>query len=206
MSDQRRKKGVSRREALAGLLGGSLGALAPTEAPAAAPAAGTPQAGARGGWSPAFLSSHQYDTLAALAERIIPGSIEAEAARFVDRLLSVDVQDAQRSFLVSLSAFDAESLARYRRPFVRLGRDEQSAILDAAAESERQLPDQRIDWGWFAVPQKDAPPAGLGPHLVQLKAWISRAYYSSERGARELGWTGAPIHDDFPGCTHGGHA
>jgi len=211
MSDRRKDgKGVSRRDAIAGLVGGSLGALAPgSEAtaapPRAAPGAQAQQAEAPAEWVPAFLSPHQYETLAELAERILPGSAEAGVARFVDRLLSVDVQETQRAFLLSLSAFDACSLERFRQPFVRLARDEQAAVLDAAAESEREHAGERVDWGWFAVPERADPLPGLGPHLVQLKTWISRAYYSSERGARELGWTGSPVHDGFPGCTHGGH-
>ena len=37
-----------------------------------------------------------------------------------------------------------------------------------------------------------------------LKGWISGAYYSSEPGMRELGWTGNVFFDKFTGCQHGG--
>jgi hypothetical protein len=38
-------------------------------------------------------------------------------------------------------------------------------------------------------------------HFRRLKAGISRAFYSSEIGMRELGWDGPP-HGEFEGCTH----
>ena len=37
-----------------------------------------------------------------------------------------------------------------------------------------------------------------------LKGWIAGAYYSSEPGMRELGWTGNVFHTEMPGCTHPG--
>jgi len=46
----------------------------------------------------------------------------------------------------------------------------------------------------------------LGRHLRNLKGWISGAYYTSEQGLKELGWTGNMAFDSFPGCTHGSHA
>lgn len=209
--DHSESKGVSRRNAIAGIVGGGLGALAPAGAAAATrpEASGARQsadgATAGGEWPPPFLSEHQRETLEALAERILPGSREAGVARFVDRLLGVSSPGERSGFLAALSAFDAESLGRWRRPFVRLDRDEQAAILDDAAREERESLQRPVDWGWFDVPAEAELPASLGARLFHLKAWIGRAYYSSERGARELGWTGVPIHDGFPGCTHGGH-
>jgi len=35
-----------------------------------------------------------------------------------------------------------------------------------------------------------------------LKGWISGAYYSSEMGMRELGWTEDRVFGSFPGCEH----
>jgi hypothetical protein len=42
-------------------------------------------------------------------------------------------------------------------------------------------------------------------HFELLKGWIAGAYYSSEAGMRELGWTGTVIHERFVGCEHGTH-
>jgi hypothetical protein len=42
----------------------------------------------------------------------------------------------------------------------------------------------------------------LHGHFENLKGWISGAYYSSEVGMRELGWTGDRVFASFPGCEH----
>ena len=41
-------------------------------------------------YKPEFLEQHQYATLEAIAERIVPGSTKARVAPFVDQLLAVD--------------------------------------------------------------------------------------------------------------------
>jgi len=43
---------------------------------------------------------------------------------------------------------------------------------------------------------------GLRKHFENLKGWISGAYYSSEAGMRELGWTEDRVFEKFPGCEH----
>jgi len=49
-------------------------------------------------------------------------------------------------------------------------------------------------------------PPTLRDHFEHLKGWIVGAYYSSEIGMRELGWTGNVFYAGFPGCPHpGGH-
>ena len=50
------------------------------------------------------------------------------------------------------------------------------------------------------------PESAFRSHFQNVKDWIAGAYYSSERGMRELGWTGNTFHGELPGCTHpGGH-
>ena len=52
----------------------------------------------------------------------------------------------------------------------------------------------------------DAKTSAMRGHFQNLKDWIAGAYYSSEDGMRELGWTGNVFHQELPGCTHpGGH-
>src|SRR5574340_140825 len=82
----------------------------------------------KGNWSPAFLDQHQSETLEVLAERIIPGASKAQVNRFIDLLLSVDTQDAQKKFLASLSAFEAESLKRFSHPYKDLPETQQNEI------------------------------------------------------------------------------
>lgn len=140
-------------------------------------------------WTPQFLDPHQYETLVVLAERLVPGSTQAESARFIDLLLSVDTQDAQKKFLESMSAFEAESLRRFSHPFKDLTEAQQSEILTLASTTRP------------AEGQEDQPlQATLGNHFSNLKGWISRAYFSSETGMKDLGWTGQVYFSSFPGC------
>ena len=155
-------------------------------------------------WAPEFLDSHQNETLIIVAERIVPGSTKAQVNRFIDLLLSVDIPEHQQRFNNSLSAIDGESLNRYGHPFKALSEAQQNEVLTAAstAKSSRQA---EGDWTWFDVPSDQgplAPNVALRDHFDNLKGWISGAYYSSEVGMRELGWTGDVYFDSFPGCQH----
>jgi len=160
---------------------------------------------AAGEWTPAFLSPHQDETLAALGERIVPGSTEARVSRFVDLLLSVDTREARSGFLTALAAFEAESLRRFERPFVGLTEAEQHEVLEAGAAAERAHPKGHRDWGWFAIPETpESRDPDLGDSLAHLKGWVAGAYYSSEVGMKELGWTGDTFFEGYPGCSHPG--
>ncbi|HZT68699.1 MAG TPA: gluconate 2-dehydrogenase subunit 3 family protein [Terriglobia bacterium] len=140
-------------------------------------------------WTPEFLDQHQSDTLEILAERIIPGSSKAEVNRFIDLLLSVDTEETKRAFLESLSAFDGEALKRFSRPFKDLSEAQQNEILTSASTAERS----------HAV--EDEPrQITMRDHFENLKSWVAKAYYSSEIGMRELGWTGQVFFTSFPGC------
>jgi len=145
------------------------------------------------GWSPAFLDQHQSETLEVLGERIIPGSSKAQVNRFIDLLLSVDTQDPQKKFIASLSAFESESLRRFSHPYKDLTVSQQNEILATASTAKH---------GKTAEGQ----PHGLTlrDHFENLKSWVSGAYFSSEIGMKELGWTGQVFFTSFPGCQESG--
>jgi len=133
-----------------------------------------------------FLSTSQFESLARLSEAIIPGANKAHAAEFVDLLLSVEAVKEQRQFGDSLSAFETESKKRYGRKLAVIAPAELNHLLtDACAESKND---------------KDAESLRIA--FEDLKEWISGAYYSSEMGMRELGWTPDRVFAEFPGCTH----
>ena len=155
------------------------------------------------GAKPVFLDQHQFDTLASLAELIVPGSAKANVAGFVDQLLAVDTQDAQRAFLNALGVFEGESIARYGHPWKALTEAQQIELLTAAstAQSSRQPHNRRV------VSPPPSGPLTLRDQFDDLKGWIAGAYYSSEIGLRELGYTGNMFFASFPGCEHpGGHS
>lgn len=157
---------------------------------------------AQAAYEPEFLDAHQFDTLEALAERIVPRSTEARVAPFIDQLLAVDSADSQRSFLSSLGAFDMLANERHGKPWKSLGAAEQDTLLTEASTAE---PGRSMAGG--GDPRRPFPSVRVGKatmrdHFENLKGWISGAFYSSEIGMRELGWTGEMFFQSLPGCDH----
>lgn len=188
---------ISRRAALQSLLGGAgAGFLNPSSAWAHHPMREhlenpgaieqAEQRAAASSASPPFLDEHQTKTLDALAEAIVPGSRAAKVPAFLDQLLAVESAANQRGFLGSLGAFDMAATTAHRKSWTALTASEQDALLREASTA----PDE----------------SAVRAHFENLKGWIVGAYYSSEQGMRELGWTGNMLHRELPGCTHpGGH-
>jgi hypothetical protein len=168
---------------------------------AAAATAGQPAAAA------GFLDAHQLETLASLAEAIVPGSSEAGVAVFVDQVLAADSQEEQVRFLAALGAIQAESLTRFGRPWLSLDAAQRTVLLTAASTG----PSARARRYWTPGEPVLAPPPERRPPTLRdrfdlVKRRVAEAYYSSEKGMKELGWTGQMVHAEFPGCTHpGGH-
>ena len=144
-------------------------------------------------WKPLVLDAQQDKTLEALAESIVPGSRKAQVNRFIDLLLSVDTADHKKEFVDSLTAFEAESQKRFGKGFLSLDAGQQTMLLTDAATAPAGE-----DSASGAA--KESP--GLRARFENLKGWISGAYYSSEAGMRELGWTGDYVFERFPGCEH----
>jgi hypothetical protein len=154
-----------------------------------------------------FLDPHQLETLASLAESIVPGSTAAGVAPFVDRLLAEDTPERQRAFLAALGAIQAESAARYRRPWLGLEPEQRAEILTVASTGRPSREPRPWTSGQpVLVPAPPPAPPTLRDRFDLLKERIATAYYSSEAGMKDLGWTGNLIHEVFPGCPHpGGH-
>lgn len=151
---------------------------------------------ARPDWKPQFLSEHQNETLLVLSDLIIPetdtpGARAALVNRFLDHLLAAESRETQREFLNSLAFLDGESRQRYGHAFVHLAPDQQRDLLTFLA-----YPHGMVTWG---DNRSDYP--GFD-HFRRLKGWISRAYYNSEIGMKELGWDESAVHGPFEGCPH----
>jgi len=155
------------------------------------------------GWEPIFFDPHQIETLIVMAERIVPNSTQAQVNRFIDTLISVDTQDNQKKFLASLSAFDHEAIIHYNCPFKDLSEEQQNAILTEASTAEPSQPGAGARRRRRpAVPKAGSvqPVLTLRDHFENIKAWVSSAFYSSEFGMKELGWTGQVAWESLPGC------
>lgn len=145
-------------------------------------------------WKPAFLTSQQNELLAALAEGIVPGSTRAHVSPFIDLLLSVDKPENQRKFVESLAALDVEAQKQFKKSFPALDEEQKNAFLTDASTKPKDANAPGTE------PEKKQ--SALYSHFENLKGWISGAYYSSEVGMRELGWTGDYAFAAFPGCAH----
>jgi Gluconate 2-dehydrogenase subunit 3 len=189
--------GIRRREALQALLGTVGAGLAlPSIVEAQHPMHQYPpspavvqeaqQKAAVAAYAPEFLDAHQLKTLEVLAEAIVPGSTTARVAPFLDQLLAVESAENQRAFLGALGAFDMAASTKHGKAWNAIAATEQDVLLRDVSTAD--------------------PKSAMQGHFQNLKGWIAGAYYSSEPGMRELGWTGAMIFAEFPGCTHpGGH-
>lgn len=131
-------------------------------------------------YQPAFLTSAQFASLVVLSEAIIPGSRKAQSAEFMDLLLTVDNVKEQQQFASSLAAMEAASQTMFHKDVPTLGSVELKQLLEA----------------------ESAKDSGEGSPFGTLKSWTVTAYYSSEIGLRELGWTPDRVFPAFPGCAH----
>lgn len=197
-------------QAIAGSVGAGLAAPPFAKADAAHAHGAREAAAAMAGQAAApagFLDAHQLETLGSLAEAIVPGSGEAGVAAFVDQVLAAETQEEQRSFLSALGAIQAESLTRFGRPWLALDAAQRTVLLTAASTG----PSARARRYWTPGEPVLAPPPERRPQTLRdrfdlVKRRVAEAYYSSEKGMKELGWTGQMVHPEFPGCTHpGGH-
>ena len=152
-------------------------------------------------WKPEFLDAHQFATLSALAERILPGSVASGSDRFIDQLLAVDSRENQGRFLTALGAFEGESRTRFGRPWKALTEAQQVEVLTAASTMAAEAPPRQ---GRAPAPKPGPGQVGLRDQFDHLKGWIVGAHYSSEAGMRELGWTGQSFFTSFPDCPHPG--
>ena len=200
-------------QVLAGSVGAGLAApaLATGEASHAHGSAGSAAAQTTGAATaplPTLLDENELAMLKSLAETIVPGSSEAGVAAFVDQLLAVDTRERQRDFLAALGAIQSEALSRYGKSWMSLDSGQQTELLTAASTGPRSREPRYWKPGEpVLVPEGPRLPPTLRDRFELLKDRIASAYYSSEKGMKELGWTGQMVHPEYPGCTHpDGHA
>lgn len=208
---QAESSGLGRRAILQGLLGGvgaglalPLGAETHPVHQHLADAAKVNRAAAQAkdaAWKPEFLDAHQFATLTALAERILPGSVASGSDRFIDQLLAVDSRENRGRFLSALGAFEGEARTRFARPWKALTEAQQVEILTAASTMAAAAPQRQ---GRAPAPRPGPGQIGLRDQFDHLKGWIVGAHYSSEAGMRELGFTGQSFFTSFPDCPHPG--
>jgi hypothetical protein len=129
---------------------------------------------------PLFLSAAQLTTLDVLAEAVVSGSRQTQSAQFIDLLLSCDTHQIQEEFLASFAALETASQQAFHTGIAALDPEQLQRLLTTVS----------------------APAFVDYKHFNNLKEWITGAYYSSEIGMRELGWTPDRVFSAFPACPH----
>lgn len=138
-------------------------------------------------WKPLYLNAEQNRQLLSLSGSIVPGSEKALVNRFIDLLLSVDTSENRLKFSASLLAMDEAAKKPSGRSFLALTLTQREGFLTAVS---------------IKPADHDKSAFELYEHFENLKGWISGAYFSSEAGMRELGWTGDFAFGKYPECEH----
>lgn len=135
---------------------------------------------------PSFFNEHEFATVSAVTERIIPtdetpGAREAKVAEFVDLMVKnqPDLHSVYRNALVWLDA-------QREKPFVTLAAKQQDEILRALADAKDVTPENETAVRFFK----------------SIRALTIDGFYTSKVGLKELGYTGNTYLSEFKGCTH----
>lgn len=203
---------MKRRTLLRSLAGGVAGTVAgATVAPLVA---GTPvgshQPHAPGAQDPPssdtrLLDEHQRRTLTSLAEMLVPGSTAAGVVDLIDRVAAVESPPRQRRFLNALGAFEREARVAHGARWIDLDEPTRAKILQAASsgpEGRSRVPAWTKGQPLVFESTDPPPPATARDHADHLRSIVARAYYSTEPGMKELGWTGRAVFTGLPGCDH----
>lgn len=154
---------------------------------------------------PRLLDDHLRETLSVLAEELLPGSRAAGVAELLDRVMAVEPIEEQRRFLSALGAFEREARERYAKPWLELDRSQRIEILSAASTLAPQRPRASTWTRGQPVELEEpgpTPPSNLRDHFDRLRAWVARAYATTEVGMKDLGFNGKMAWANFPGCPH----
>jgi gluconate 2-dehydrogenase gamma chain len=190
-------RGVSRRDILKtlamGAVGGSVLQVIPAEAAefahqmvrkekATSPA---------GKYVPKYFSAHQYETVSALCDAIIPkdeksgGAVEAGAPEFID-LLTSENPEYQLKLGGGLAWLDNFCTDKYEKVFLECTPEQRKEVLDLIAFRKNAKQDAALSQGvaFFAF----------------LRNMTCDAFYTSKIGIEDLQYIGNTSLREFPGC------
>jgi hypothetical protein len=124
-------------------------------------------------WHAQVFDDHQIETVAVLAELIIPrtdtpGARDARVHQHLDRVLSVSPEEARVKFLEGLWWLDGYCLHSAAKPFIEVSPAEQMEILVKL----------------YGSSEPDLKPGAEFVHLA--KNWAAKIYYSTQAGVEEL--------------------
>ena len=142
-------------------------------------------------YAPKFFSAHDYKTLQALCQTIIPadadsgGAIEAGAPEFID-LLTSENKDYQVTLGGGLMWLDSTCSDRYGMAYLECTPEQQKEILDKIAYRKNALADSSLDQGVA--------------FFSSLRNMTADGFFTSKLGIQYLGYIGNTFLKEFPGC------
>jgi len=142
-------------------------------------------------YAPKFFAAHEYKTLQALCQTIIPadaesgGAIEAGAPEFIDLLTSENTQ-YQVKLSGGLMWLDSICSDHYGQVYLDCSPQQQKETLDQIAYRNNAATDERLSQGveFFSF----------------LRNMTADGFFTSEIGIKYLGYIGSTFLKEFPGC------
>ena len=173
-----------------------LGFSTPVEPLPARPGYGTDpdlmRAYQQGDYWPLTLAPEQRETVAALADVILPGDERSPSATsvgvvdFIDEWVSAPYPSQQvdrRLILQGLPWLDAEARERFSAPFAQLHETQQNEICDAICSVERAAPEYRDPARFFHT----------------FRDLVMAGFYTTPEGSRDIGYVGNLPSQTFAG-------
>ena len=142
-------------------------------------------------YTPKYFGTHQYKTLQALCQTIIPadgdsgGAIEAGAPEFID-LLTSENKAYQLTLGGGLMWLDSTCADRYGKAYLDCSPEQQKEILEKISYRRNAIDDSSLGQGvaFFSF----------------LRNMTADGFFTSEIGIKYLGYIGSGFLKDFPGC------
>ena len=142
-------------------------------------------------YTPKFFPAHEYKTLQALCQTIIPadsdsgGAIEAGAPEFID-LLTSENTEYQRMLGGGLMWLEGICSDRYDKVYLDCSPQQQKEILDQIAYRNNAVANPSLSQGveFFSF----------------LRNMTADGFFTSEIGIKYLGYIGSGYLKEFPGC------
>jgi gluconate 2-dehydrogenase gamma chain len=137
-----------------------------------------------------FFTAHEYATVVALADMILPkddrsgSASDAGAPEFIDYIVAEQI-DRQTAVRGGLAWLDTECRERFDKAFLECAEAQRRAVLDDIAFPRRARPDMSHGARFFTT----------------MRDLVATGFWSSEIGVKDIGylgnrpvieWTGAP--------------
>jgi gluconate 2-dehydrogenase gamma chain len=140
-------------------------------------------------YTPRFFSAHEYSTVVALSDMILPkdsrsgSASDAGTPEFIDYIVAEQV-DRQTAIRGGLAWLDAQCQARFDKTFLRCAEAERRQVLD--------------DIAW---PQKARPGMSHGVRFFNtMRDLVATGFWSSEMGVKDLGYLGNTAVAEWKGA------